>query len=44
VPLEGIGIAPDIRVEPTIGDFLTRRDPVIGKAVEVVRAKLAEHE
>ena len=42
VPIERYGNPPDIHVEPTVADFLAGRDPVLDKAVEVLRAKVAE--
>jgi C-terminal processing protease CtpA/Prc len=34
---EGVGIAPDIAVRPTIADIRAGRDPVVEKAVELVK-------
>ncbi|MCB0566331.1 MAG: hypothetical protein KDD01_18325 [Phaeodactylibacter sp.] len=36
----GYGIAPQIEVNPTVGDFIQDRDPALEKAVEVVKGKL----
>jgi carboxyl-terminal processing protease len=38
-PIEGNGNAPDVIVAPTISDFLAGRDPVLEKAVALVREK-----
>ncbi|UCC72549.1 MAG: peptidase S41 [Gemmatimonadota bacterium] len=38
----GIGIAPDVVVEPTIEDVQAGRDPALEKAVELLRGRLAE--
>jgi carboxyl-terminal processing protease len=38
-PIEGNGNAPDVIVAPTISDFLVGRDPVLEKAVALVREK-----
>ncbi|MGP8199131.1 MAG: protein kinase domain-containing protein [Limisphaerales bacterium] len=38
-PIEGNGNAPDVNVAPTISDFLAGRDPVLEKAVALVREK-----
>jgi C-terminal processing protease CtpA/Prc len=38
----GIGIAPDIIVEPTLLDVQGGRDPALERAVEVLRGRLAE--
>ncbi len=35
---EGIGVAPDILVRPTIADLKEGRDPVLARAVEVIAA------
>jgi C-terminal processing protease CtpA/Prc len=35
---EGIGIAPDITVKPTIADIRNGRDPVVEKAVAIIKA------
>jgi len=37
--IEVNGNEPDYRVEPTISDFLNRRDPVMEKAVELLLAR-----
>jgi carboxyl-terminal processing protease len=36
-PIEGAGNVPDIAVEPTIGDFLAGKDPVLDRAVAALR-------
>ena len=33
----GYGIAPDILVEPTVADFIQKRDPVLEKALDLLR-------
>jgi carboxyl-terminal processing protease len=38
-PIEGNGNAPDVMIAPTISDFLAGRDPVLEKAVALVREK-----
>jgi tricorn protease len=38
-PIEGNGNPPDVIVAPTISDFLAGRDPVLEKAVALVREK-----
>jgi serine/threonine protein kinase/C-terminal processing protease CtpA/Prc len=38
-PIEGNGNVPDVIVAPTISDFLAGRDPVLEKAVALVREK-----
>jgi C-terminal processing protease CtpA/Prc len=38
-PIEGNGNAPDVIVAPTISDFLAGRDPVLEKAVALIREK-----
>lgn len=38
----GIGIAPDIFVEPTVGDVQRGRDPALDRAVELLRRQLSE--
>ena len=38
-PIEGNGNEPDVIVAPTISDFLAGRDPVLEKAVALVREK-----
>jgi C-terminal processing protease CtpA/Prc len=35
-PIEGNGNIPDVTVEPTIDDFLNRRDPVLDRAVDLL--------
>ncbi len=35
---EGVGIAPDITVKPTIADIRAGRDPVVEKAVAIIKA------
>jgi C-terminal processing protease CtpA/Prc len=34
---EGVGIAPDIEVKPTIADIRAGRDPVLEKAVALLK-------
>jgi C-terminal processing protease CtpA/Prc len=38
----GIGIAPDIFVEPTVEDFQQGRDPALDRAVELLRGQMTE--
>jgi C-terminal processing protease CtpA/Prc len=38
----GIGIAPDIVVEPTVEDVQRGRDPALERAVELLRSRLSE--
>ncbi len=37
----GIGIAPDVFVEPTVGDVQQGRDPALDRAVELLRSQLS---
>jgi C-terminal processing protease CtpA/Prc len=37
--LEGVGVAPDIRVLPTLADVRAGRDPALERAVQVIRAR-----
>ncbi|ESU22429.1 peptidase S41 [Flavobacterium enshiense DK69] len=36
----GYGIKPDIEVKPTLNDFLTKKDPVMEKAVDYLKKKI----
>jgi C-terminal processing protease CtpA/Prc len=37
MPFEGIGINPDVSVEPSIADVRDSKDPVLQKAVEIAK-------
>ena len=41
-PIEGNGSVPDAAITPTIADFLAGKDPVLDKAVALVREKLGQ--
>jgi len=41
-PIEVNGNVPDIAVEPDIRDYLNNRDPVLERATEIIRKKLAK--
>jgi carboxyl-terminal processing protease len=41
-PVEGDGNEPDLSVTPTIADFLNGKDPVLEKAMTVLKEKLAK--
>ena len=36
----GVGIKPDIKIQPTLADYLNKKDPVLDKAVEYLKQKL----
>ena len=41
-PIEVTGNAPDITVEPDVQDYLNGRDPVLGRATDVILKKLSQ--
>ena len=41
-PFHGIGIVPDVKVEPTVQGIRTRKDEVLEMAVTTLNKKIAE--
>lgn len=41
-PFVGVGVKPDITVEPTVKDFINQKDPVLDKALEYLKGKVGK--
>jgi C-terminal processing protease CtpA/Prc len=41
-PFHGVGIIPDVRIEPTINGIKTRKDEVLDKAIETLKKKIKQ--